>query len=49
MKEYKFWDIIKLNNRECRYISKQYNEEWETGRHILIDDWENIFNTILNK
>ena len=49
MEVYKFWDIIEMNWRTCRYISKDYDEDWETGRHRLIDDGENIFTSSLLK
>jgi len=47
MKEYEFWDILEINWRKCRYISKDYDDNWETWRHRLIDDGENIFTTKL--
>lgn len=39
----KFWDEITIDWRKCKYISKEYDDEWETGRHRLIDENENIF------
>lgn len=46
--EYKFWDIIKTWWKTCRFISKDYDENWNYKDRIrLIDENENIFTTCI--